>query len=382
MGRGKGLRQVGSLDCPGGGQVSVENGFGYIGHMKSADGTGVVDVRDPKNPKRVTNFPMPEKTHAHKVRVGNGLMITNREVLPVHSRQPDGFKGGLGIYDLSKPGNPKLITNWETEGPNDPSSLVGSGVHRFDFDGRYAYISPTAEGYLGNIVMIIDLNDPARPEEVGRWWLPGQWAAGGETSTWKGAAYRCHHPIRRGDRLYVSYWHGGFIILDISDMTKPKFVSRMSWHPPFPWPTHTVLPLPYKLQGRDIMLVADEDAARTRPFYPAFLWLVDISDEKHPMPFSSFQLEEIDGSEQPDFTGVHQPSEKVTGTEIPVAWFAYGVRIVDIKNPHAPKEVAHFVPDLPAGSDRLQSNDVTTDERGLIYVIDRVRGLTIMERVG
>ena len=39
------------------------------------------------------------------------------------------------------------------------------------------------------------------------------------------------------------------------------------------------------------------------------------------------------------------------------------------------------MPDLPLGSDRVQSNDVTVDARGLIYVIDRLRGLTIVERV-
>jgi hypothetical protein len=107
---------------------------------------------------------------------------------------------------------------------------------------------------------------------------------------------------------------------------------------------------------------------------------VDITDETRPMPFSSFQIEEVDGSPQPEYTGCHQPSEKVTGTEIPVAWFANGLRIVDIKNPHAPKEVARFLPDPAPGCDRVQSNDVTIDERGLIYLIDRYRGLVTVER--
>ena len=62
---------------------------------------------------------------------------------------------------------------------------------------------PTVEGYVGNIVMILDLADPAKPREVGRWWMPGQWTAGGETPTWHGTDHRCHHPIRRGDRLYT-----------------------------------------------------------------------------------------------------------------------------------------------------------------------------------
>ena len=38
------------------------------------------------------------------------------------------------------------------------------------------------------------------------------------------------------------------------------------------------------------------------------------------------------------------------------------------------------MPDVPPGSERLSSNDVTVDERGLIYLLDRLRGLTIVER--
>jgi hypothetical protein len=44
------------------------------------------------------------------------------------------------------------------------------------------------------------------------------------------------------------------------------------------------------------------------------------------------------------------------------------------------KEVAYFVPDVPQGSERVQSNDVTVDDRGLMYLLDRVRGLHILER--
>src|SRR5476649_1504738 len=90
--------------------------------------------------------------------------------------------------------------------------------------------------------MILDLKDPTKPEEVGRWWMEGQWTAGGETPSWKAKNHRCHHPIRRGDRLYVSYWYGGGVILDISDMTKPKLISHIDWSPPFGWPTHSLVP--------------------------------------------------------------------------------------------------------------------------------------------
>ena len=36
------------------------------------------------------------------------------------------------------------------------------GVHRSPFMGRYADISAEQEGYIGTIVMIFDLKDPAR----------------------------------------------------------------------------------------------------------------------------------------------------------------------------------------------------------------------------
>ena len=183
---------------------------------------------------------------------------------------------------------------------------------------------------------------------------------------------------------YVDTRHGGFVILDIEDMTKPWLVSHLDWSPPFPWPTHTCLRIPFKIDNRDFMVVSDEDVVRLEgcPPYPsAFLWIVDITDEAHPMPIATFQLDGIPPEEQPYMTGCHQPCEKVTGTEIPVAWFAHGLRIVDISRPHAPREVAHFLPDPPPGSPRVQSNDVTVDERGLIYLLDRVRGLHILERI-
>ena len=171
-------------------------------------------------------------------------MVTNREVMPFKgSAVPDGFKGGNAVYDTSAPegfkgglGDLRRARRPASRGtsPTGPPAAPGmAGVHRFDFDGRYAYISPTVDGYLGNIVMILDLKNPAKPEEVGRWWMPGQWTAGGETPTWGGSAHRCHHPLRAGNRLYTSYWHGGFVILDIDDMSKPKLMSHVDWSPPF-----------------------------------------------------------------------------------------------------------------------------------------------------
>ena len=63
-----------------------------------------------------------------------------------------------------------------------------------------------------------------------------------------------------------------------------------------------------------------------------------------------------------------------------MAYFAHGVRMVDISNPRLMREVAHFVPDIAPGFEKTQSNDVTYDDRSLIYLIDRYRGMCILER--
>ncbi|MGQ9367996.1 LVIVD repeat-containing protein [Azospirillum sp. ST 5-10] len=359
------------IDCPGGGQVWVDGTTLYIGHMRPPSGTTIVDVADPRNPKVIARITVPDGWHSHKVRVSDGIMIVNHERFGQDAPE---FGGGLGIYDVSRPAEPRLISKWQT---------AGKGVHRYDFDGRYAYISPTAEGFIGNIAMILDLADPVSPREVGRWWIPGQWQAGGEEYPWDPAwpTPRCHHPLRLGDRLYVSYWHHGLFILDVSDLSSPKPVAALNTSRAFPHPTHTCLPIPQTLKGRRIMVVADEDVAKLYPAPPAFTWIYDITDERTPVPISTFQVAGIDttGEPQPPMTGCHQPSERFSGSIIPFAWFAQGLRLVDIADPFAPQEVGHFVPDVPAGSQRASSNDVTLDERGIIYLIDRVHGVDIIE---
>jgi hypothetical protein len=365
----KNAELLGTIDCAGGGQVWVEGATLFVGHMRNPYGTSIHDVSDPRRPRELARVEMPAGWHSHKVRVANGVMIVNHERFGEGSPE---FGGGLGIYDVSKPDNPRLIAKWRT---------AGRGVHRYSFDGRYAYISPTAEGYVGNIVMILDLADPARPVEAGRWWIPGQWAAGGEPYPWDGFTDpRCHHPLRLGDRLYVSYWHHGIFILDISDLARPKLVAEGVKSRAFPHPTHTCLPVPQKLKGRAVMIVADEDVAKLHPAAPAFTWVYDITDERHPIPIGTFQVDGIDrdGAPLAPMTGCHQPSERFTGAVIPFAWFAQGLRLVDFSDPFRPREVGHYLPDAPSGFERVSSNDVTIDSRGLIYLVDRQRGVHII----
>ena len=373
MARAHRTRLVSHIECPGGGQVWVDGATLFVAHMRPPAGTSIFDIADPSAPRLLSHVEMPAGWHSHKVRARDGLMIVNHERLG--SDNPD-YGGGLGLYDVSRPAAPRLVNKWRT---------AGSGVHRYDFDGRHAYISPTAEGFVGNIVMILDLADPSKPIEAGRWWIPGQNAAAGEAYPWDGYVKpRCHHPLRMGDRLYVSYWHHGLFILDIADLAHPRMVAALNSSPAHPHPTHTCLPVPQPLMGRQIMVVADEDVAKLRPSPPAFAWVYDITDERQPMPIATCRVPglDMDGAPQPPMTGCHQPSEVFSGTVIPFAWFAQGLRLFDIADPFAPREIGSYEPDLPSGCERVSSNDVTMDGRGLIYLTDRQHGVDIIEFLG
>ena len=300
------------FDCAGGGQVVVEKSSLTVAIWKNPHGTlsWTLPIR---NVEQLASISMPTGTHSHKVRVVGDLMVTNRESAACGGvERPDTAEGyHAGSVSTTCPtGEPGslpigiLQTARARPTPAACTALISTAVR---------YISPTLDGYVGNIVMILDLKDPGRPEEVGRWWMPGQWTAGGEKPTWRGDAHKCHHPLRHGNRLYTSYWHGGLVILDIDDLSKPKFVSGLDWSPPFPWPTHTCLRIPFKIANRDFMLVTDEDVFRMEdyPKYPAaFLWMVDITDEKHPQPVSTYQVEDMPDTPQPRMTGCHSRARK------------------------------------------------------------------------
>ncbi|MCI0549127.1 MAG: hypothetical protein L0027_17830, partial [Candidatus Rokubacteria bacterium] len=107
----RGLRPVGYLDCPGGGQVVVDGHVAFIAHMKAPHGTTLVDVSDPSSPRALATLDVPPGTHSHKVRSQNGVMLVNREAQPAHP-VPAGVVGGLGIYDVSRPSRPREISFW------------------------------------------------------------------------------------------------------------------------------------------------------------------------------------------------------------------------------------------------------------------------------
>jgi hypothetical protein len=425
------VRRLGHLDLAGAGQVTIAGNHAYVGHIPSPSqlGTSIIDISDPRAPRVVATTTLDDPgSHSHKARVAGDIMIVNHErnmskigrraeQLPAARRaladelkreptsqevaaklsitvddlraveefeQRGYHNGGFKIYDVSKPAQPKLICYQKTG---------GIGVHRFDMDERYAYISTEMQGYVGNILVIYSLSNPRQPQEVSRWWMPGQHVAGGETPTWSGRRHRLHHALRFNDEMWASCWHGGFRVVDISDLSKPKSAGGYNYHPLFPEPTHTVLPLKDRIGGRRIALAIDEEdqaqsaseeeARRGRAH--ACILTFDVTDLGNIKPLGQFQVSELDSpfSRTPGSRfGAHQFCERVSGTIVHAVWFGGGLRIIDVADPLSPREVGHYIPEPVAGKSAPQSNDVALDARGLIYVVDRHVGFDVLEFAG
>lgn len=360
------LTPLGQADIPGGGQVVVDGDFAFVGHIDPPSGTSILDVSDPRKPRVVARLDVPGHTHSHKVRARDGLMLVNQEGHPFGAT-PAAFEGGLRVYDVTRPSAPRSIAFFRT---------AGTGAHRFDFDGRHVYLSAEVEGYVGNITLVLDLADPARPREVARWWLPGQWVAGGEETAWRGRAHRTHHPLRFGGKLYVSCWEAGLAVVDITVIEAPATVLRID--SPDGYPTHTVLPLPQPAGAGEFLLAVDEGWNDEGDALPAGLWVAEVATPAAPALVGRYKRPPPSGSE-PGFWGAHQPHERIVDGLAFVAWFQHGLRVVDVSNPQAPAEVGSFVP-RPRGDRRHPlSNDVFVDDQHRVYLVDRHAGLDILE---
>src|SRR6516162_6658904 len=425
------VRRLGHLDLAGAGQVTIAGSLAYVGHLPNERqlGTSIIDISDPRRLRVVATVTLDDPdSHSHKVRVADSIMVVNHErnmsrigrraeQLPavrkalseMLKREPSSkeiaakmsvsdddlraleafeqrgyHNGGFKIYDISNPAQPKLICYQKTG---------GIGVHRFDLDARYAYISTEMAGYVGNILVIYDLRDPQRPQETSRWWMPGQHLAGGEKPDWSGKRHRLHHALRFGNEMWASCWHAGFRVVDVSDLAHPKTAGSCNYHPLFPEPTHTVMPVPGTSAGRRIALAIDEEdqaqsaseeeARRGRAH--ACILTFDVTDLAEIKPLGQFQVSELDSP----FSrvsgarfGAHQFCERMSGTLVHAVWFAGGLRIIDVADPISPREVGWFIPEPTWGRGAPQSNDVALDARALIYMVDRYVGFDVLEFTG
>jgi hypothetical protein len=295
------------------------------------------------------------------------------------------WRAGLAVYSIATPGEPREIGFMPID---------GGGVHRIWYTGgRWAYVSALLDGYTDYIFMVVDMADPTRPQEAGRWWIPGMHQAGGETPDWPAQRrYGLHHAIVHGDRAYAAWRDAGMVVLDIADRTKPRLLAHKNWSPPFGGGTHNCLPLP----DRELIVVLDEAVLDHQEDGEKLIWLFDNRAQTNPVPISAFPSpNEIDYKAKPGHFGPHnlhenRPGSFVSSERIFATYQNAGVRVFDIRDRYRPTEIAAFVPPQPAqlvdhrpGRPRvIQSSDVFVDAQGLVYSNDYNGGLYILEYMG
>jgi hypothetical protein len=71
------IKMVSRIDIPGGGQVVVQDGTAYVGHMDAPHGTSILDVKDPKHPRIISHIEIADGLHSHKVQVHGDIMVVN-----------------------------------------------------------------------------------------------------------------------------------------------------------------------------------------------------------------------------------------------------------------------------------------------------------------
>jgi len=334
----------------------------YVGHVgTSGMGTSILDATDPIRPELVTQWPAPPRSHTHKVQVAEGLLLVNHEKFPYRAAYTDGFSAGLVVYTLADPLRPEPAGFWHSG---------GRGVHRVVWTGgRYAYMSATPDGFRDRIWVVIDLADPARPVEAGRWWWPGQ--REDEVPDWPdGRRFAAHHALISGDRAYLGYDDAGMVVLDVSDIGRPRLAARAEWDG---GSTHTCLPLP----GRNLVVATDEQV-RDGPDAPRrAIHIIDVAGAEPKVIGACPEPTGFGG--QPLRFGAHNLHENQLGAYrserlVFATYFSAGIRVYDLADPADPVEVAHWIPEPPAGQPVPQINDLFVDRDGYFWVTDRIGG--------
>ena len=354
-------------------------------------GLNIVEVTDPANPRFVRFIPGPPNTWTLQVQIADGRMITSEErIAPGWGDDPDKpFSEGFLIWDLADPEDPQVLGKFKTG---------GKGTHRNYYDGgRYVYVTGLPDGYDGHILQIVDIDDPANPKEISRWWREGQWTAGGEPGV-PNATFLHGGAYVRGDRAYLPYSAGGFVILDIADKTKPRMISDLPFSPPFQSfiAVHTTLPL----TQRELVVCNSEAIVENCDEPLGYAGIVDIKDETDPRLISLFPLPrppenapyknfcEKGGrfgphnQHQPQYQEILQQDENLCY----LTYFNAGLRVYDISDERLPREVAYFVPPdplqrrglLPRSKLVAQTEDVLVDSRGNIFISDKNHGVYVL----
>jgi hypothetical protein len=408
----------------------------YIGHHGGTDaipkpvnpmtgqpefsGTSIVDVTDPAHPTYLAHIPGTEGTYeqggAQMVEVCDGKTLPKGDPNKTYLLRVFGGKSHE-IYDVTDPAHPARI--WQREG-----TLTDTHKSWWECDTGIAYLVSGVPGWrVKRMTEVYDMSDPARPVKIRDFGLPGQ-----EPGATGPVPEQLHGMISLGpqaNRIYFGYGTNQGGIMQIVDRDKllngPKEptpdnlrypeIGRLVMspfngaHTAFPMPKMPIAEFAKDKEGavRDFVMIVDEQIRNECEEARQMAWFVDVTIEAHPMVVSNFQVPEASGNfcSRGGRFGTHSSNESMAPAFYKkiafLAYFNAGVRAVDVRDPYHPKEIGYFIPSPTADSDKrcikvngadrckiaIQTNNVETDDRGYIYIVDRANnGMHILELTG
>lgn len=386
-------------------------GFGMVFYDKCAylssggqarrPGVPVIDVSDSRRPQITTYLDSPAMRS-----VNESMAVSERRKLLVggvlrRSPSPPQEDPGtwFSVYDLSVDCRyPVLKSSAELPGISSHTGEIapdGLTFYTAAWTGSpnqtayYAHPSYKATDPPPSVVYAIDLTDPSKPREIGRWIAP--------EAHWMTHSARVNHD---GTRVYVGLYRlqddylkapnvNGLVIFDSSDFQKrgpnPQFrlISTLFWDDSH----YTQFAKPITVKGRPYIVFSDlvgaigagtsggaptdevrVDACGSGKPSHGFARLIDISDEKAPKTVSKLILEVADpanctkvmrdpartykyGAEGCDVDNSADARLLVCGH------FEGGLRVFDIREVAHPKEIAYYKPPAQGTSARSFTAD-------------------------
>ena len=384
------------------------------------NGTSMVDVTDPAHPRYLAHIPGTpgnyEDGGAQMTRVCDGRALPKGDPNNTYLLRVFGGKGHQ-IYDVTDPAKPALI--WQREG-----ELNDTHKSWWECDTGIAYLVSGVPGWRVNrMTEVYDMSDPSHPVKIRDFGLPGQ-----QPGATGAVPEQLHGMIslgREGNRIYFGYGTNKNGVMQIVDRDKllhgPKEptaenllypeVGRLTMtpfngaHTTFPMPKMPIAEFAKDSLGaeRDIVMIVDEQIRNACQEPRQMAWFADVTIEAHPMIISNFQVSEASG----DFCsrggrfGTHASNESMAPIfykkVVFLSYFNAGVRAVDIRDPYHPKAIGYFITSITETTDKrcitingqdnckvaIQTNNVETDDRGYVYMVDRANtGMHILELTG
>ena len=402
-----------------GGTDDVPNPVNPMTGKAEPNGTSIVDVTDPAHPKYLRHIPGQPGTYegggGQMVRVCDGSALPKGDKSAVYMLRTFG-SDAHEIWNVADPANPVLITRI--------AGLVDTHKNWWECSTGIAFlVSGNPDWRIRRMTQVYDLSDPAHPVKIRDFGLPGQ-----EPGATGAVPTELHGMIStgpQGNRVFVGYGtdKGGMMqILDRDKLIhgapqptpenlRAPEISRLYMtalngaHTTFPMLGMPIAEFARDKEGskRDIVMIVDEAIQNECGEARQMVWFADVTIESRPMMISSYTVPEASGNfcERGGRFGSHSSNESMDPVYYEkmafIAFFNAGVRALDIRDPYHPKEVGYFIPSITEATDKrcvpidgnprckvaIQTNNVETDARGYIYIVDRANtGLHILELTG